>query len=151
LSQSDSTLELHKRVLVDLDQREAAVMKQVAEARRVLEQALAHCAVERTNIEQERAVLVQAEKLYRRFLEADGGGVPEDNAAAAQPELPQQQGELCVEAPAPEPCVKEPAPEPSVMDLRRQLWQENQTDGVTQRAAWAVGPPPPGAPLGPPV
>jgi len=151
LSQSHSTLELHKRVLVDLDQREAAVEKQVAEARRVLEHAHAHCAAERTSIEQDRAVMAQAEKLYRRFLdETDGGGVPEDNAATAQADLAPQQGELCAEEP--EPCVEEPAPEPSlVMDLRRQLWQEHQTDGVTQRAAWAVGPPPPGAPLGPPV
>jgi hypothetical protein len=153
LSQSHSTLELHKRILVDLDQRAAAVEKQVAEARRVLEQALAHCAAERTSIEQDRAVMVQAEKLYRRFLdETDGGGAPEDNAATAQADLAPQQGEPCVEEPAPEPCVGEPAPEPSlVMDLRRQLWQEHQTDGVTQRAARAVGPPPPGAPLGPPV
>ena len=155
LSPSHSTLELHKRVLVDLDQREAAVEKQVAEARRVLEQALAHCAAERTNIEQDRAVMVQAEKLYRRFLdETDGGGAPEDNAATAQADLAPQQGEPCVEEPARGPCVEEPAPEPSpslVMDLRRRLWEEHQTDGVTQRAAWAVGPPPPGAPLGPPV
>jgi hypothetical protein len=152
LSQSHSTLELHKRVLADLDQREAAVVQQVAEARRVLEQTLAQCAAERTSIEQERAVLVQAEKLYSRFLETNGGRVSEDNAAAVQAELVPQQGEQYVEASAPEPRMEAPAPEPSlVMALRRQLWQEHQTDGVTQRAAWAVGPPPPGAPLGPPV
>ena len=56
LSQSHSTLELHQRVLADLDQREAAVVEKEAEARRVLEQALAHCAAERTSIEQDRAV-----------------------------------------------------------------------------------------------
>jgi hypothetical protein len=101
------------------------------------------------------APMVQAEKLYRRFLdETDSDGVPEDNAATVQADLAPQQGEPRVEEPARGPCVEEPAPEPSpslVMDLRRQLWQEHQTDGVTQRAARAVGPPPPGAPLGPPV
>ena len=33
LSQSHSTLELHQRVLADLDQREAAVVEKEAEAR----------------------------------------------------------------------------------------------------------------------
>ena len=149
LSQSHSTLELHQRVLADLDQREAAVVEKEAEARRVLEQALAHCAAERTSIEQDRAVLEQAEKLYRRFIDTDGGGVPADNMA--QPEPAPQQEPCVMDAPASPPppadggaCVTEP----SVMDLRRQLWKENQMDGVTQREAWAADQPPPNAPVG---
>jgi hypothetical protein len=113
-------------------------------------------------------VLEQAEKLYRRFIDTDGRGVPEDNMA--QPEPPPQ-GELSVmEEPASTPqepsemeesasspqessAMKEPVlseREPSVMDLRRQLWKENQMDGVTQREAWAADQPPPNAPVGPP-
>jgi hypothetical protein len=145
LSQSHSTFELHKRVLVDLDQREATVLKQEAEARRVLEQALAHCAAERTSIEQDRAVMVQAEKLYRRFLdETDEGGVPEDNAA--QREEPSAREEFAAGEPS---GPQESGPrEPSVMELRRLLWNENQMDGMKQREAWAADQPPPGAPVG---
>jgi hypothetical protein len=139
MSQAHSTLELHQRVLADLDQREAAVVEHEAEARSVLEQALANCAAKRTSIEQERVVLVQAEKLYRRFIEMNGGGVPEDNAP--QPE-PVQQAEQDESAP--------PLREPSVMELRRLLWNDNRMDGVMQHEAWVAGQPPPGAPMGPP-
>jgi hypothetical protein len=100
-------------------------------------------------------VLEQAEKLYRRFIDTDGRGVPEDNMA--QPE-PEPQGELsAMEEPASSPressAMKEPGlpeRESSVMDLRRQLWKENQMDGMTQREAWAADQPPPNAPVGPP-
>jgi hypothetical protein len=138
---SHSTLELHQRVLADLDQREAAVLEQEAEARRMLEQALANCAAKHTSIEQERVVLVQAEKLYRRFIETSEGGVPRDNASQPEP----AQGEQSVmDEPA------RPLREPSVMELRRQLWKDNQMDDITQRQAWVSGQPPPNAPMGPP-
>jgi hypothetical protein len=168
LSQSHSTLELHQRVLADLDQREAVVVEQEAKARRVLEQALAHCAAERTSIEQDRAVLEQAEKLYRRFIDTDGPRVPEDNMA--QPEPPPRELLSVMEEPASPPqessAMKEPASperepsvmmepalperEPSVMELRRQLWKDNQMDCIMQREAWAADRPPPDAPVGPP-
>jgi hypothetical protein len=151
LSQSHSTLELHQRVLADLDQREAAVMEQEAEARRVLEQALAHCAAERTSIEQDRAVLEQAAKLYRRFIDTGGGKVPEDNVAQPEP-APEQEPCVMDEPASPPPAADGGAcvAEPSVMELRRQLWKENQMDGIAQREAWAADQPPPNAPTGPP-
>ena len=62
--------ELHERVLVDLERRDSAVREQESEARRLLEQALAQCRAERAAIANERAVLAQAEQLYRRFLGA---------------------------------------------------------------------------------
>jgi hypothetical protein len=136
LSQSHSIFELHERVLADLEQRKAAVLEQEAEARRVLEQTLAHCAAKCTSIEQDRAVLVQAENLYRRFIDTDGD-VPEGDAAQPEP------------APQREPLVmEEQRPEPSVMELRRQLWNEHQIDGISQREAWAAQEPLPNAPTG---
>ena len=100
-------------------------------------------------------MLEQAEKLYRRFVDNDGREVPEDSIARPEPLPP---GELSVmeesaSPPREPPVMADPASslrEPSVMDLRRQLWKENQMDGVTQREAWAADEPPPNAPVGPP-
>ena len=115
---SNPALELHERVLADLDRRGAAVVEQEAEARRVLEQALARCAAARTNIDQDRAVLEQAGKLYRQFIETNPGSVPEANAAPPAP-VPEGRSVLS--------------------DLRRQLWHEyeGQSDDVSaQRTSW---------------
>jgi len=74
LSQLDAVLELHERVLADLERRGVAIQERENEARRALEQILAQCAVERTSIAQEKSVLAQAAELYRRF--ADTSGTP---------------------------------------------------------------------------
>ena len=68
MTQSNPTLELHGRVLIDLDRRDSTVREKEREARRLLEQALAQCGAERAAIANERAVLSHAEQLYRRFL-----------------------------------------------------------------------------------
>ncbi len=70
MNQLDAVLELHKRVLADLERRGAAVQERENEARRALEQALAQCAAERASITQEKSVLAQAAELYRRFAGA---------------------------------------------------------------------------------
>jgi hypothetical protein len=74
-------LELNERVLTELDRRDAAVGERENEARLALEQALARCASERAAIAQEKTVLVQAQQLYLRFLEAPGAST----ADAVQP------------------------------------------------------------------
>ena len=95
-------------------------------------------------------MLEQAERLYRRFIDTDGRGVPEDNMALPEP-APQQKP-CVIDGPASPPPADGGArvTEPSVMDLRRQLWKENLMDGVTQREAWPADQPPPNAPVGPP-
>jgi hypothetical protein len=70
LGQLDAVLELHSRVLVDLERRGAAIQERENEARRVLEEILAECAAERTSIAQEKSLLAQAAELYRRFTGA---------------------------------------------------------------------------------
>ena len=70
MSQLDAVLELHERVLAELERRGAAVQERENEARRALEQILAQCAAERTSIAQEKSVLTQAAELYRRFADA---------------------------------------------------------------------------------
>lgn len=67
---NNATLELHQRVLADLDRRDLAVGDKEGEARRLFEQVLAQCSAERTAIAGERNVLMQAEELYVRFLSA---------------------------------------------------------------------------------
>jgi len=70
LSQLDAVLELHKRVLADLERRGVAIQERENEARYALEQVLAQCAAERTSIAQEKSVLAQAAELYHRFAGA---------------------------------------------------------------------------------
>jgi hypothetical protein len=70
LSQLEAVLELHTRVLADLERRGAAIEERENEARRALEQALVQCAAERASITQEKSVLAQAAELYRRFAGA---------------------------------------------------------------------------------
>jgi hypothetical protein len=98
LDQWDSMLALHERLLSDLDRRDASIGEQENEARRALEQALARCASERSAIAQEKAVLVQAQQLYRRFL-----GTPPATAATmdqvAQPSEMLELVDSSVEAP----------------------------------------------------
>src|SRR5258708_7272511 len=71
LSQINPALELHKRIMADLDRRDAAVVKQEADARRALEQAIADCAAQRARTDQERILLTQAGQLYQRFSEEE--------------------------------------------------------------------------------
>lgn len=68
MSELDAVLELHERVLADLERRGVAIQERENEARRTLEQVLSQCAVERTSIAQEKSVLAQAAELYRRFV-----------------------------------------------------------------------------------
>lgn len=107
MAQSNPTLELHERVLADLDRRDSVIMAQEAEARRVLEQALACCAADRERIEQERVVLLQAGKLYRRFMETSRV-VLEADAAPPAPALTERPVHQEVDAapPAPEPAKR---------------------------------------------
>lgn len=67
---NDATLELHQRVLADLDNRELNVGVKESEARRLFEQVIEQCSAERAAIASEREVLMQAEELYVRFLAA---------------------------------------------------------------------------------
>ena len=75
-------LQLHERVVAELDRRLTAVEEQEAEARQLLEEALARCASERAVIAQERTVLEQAEQVYRRFLQTS---VVAQTEVAAEP------------------------------------------------------------------
>jgi hypothetical protein len=146
ISSDHPTLELHKRILAELDHREAAVGEQEALARQTLAQVLAHCAAERASIDQDRAVLVQADSLCRRFIETNGSEYSEINASeAGQAPEPVREPEP---APEVERAQEEPAPREfsSVMALRRTLWKENQLDEIAQRTAWRVGEPPSTAP-----
>jgi hypothetical protein len=73
LIQLNSMLELHERVLGDLERRDSSVTEQENEARRALEKTLAQCAADRASIVQERTVLLQAQQLYHRFLGSGSG------------------------------------------------------------------------------
>ena len=77
MGQLDAVLELHERLLAELERRGVAIQERENEARHALEQILAQCAAERTSIAQEKSVLAQAGELYRRF--ADVGGTPPAN------------------------------------------------------------------------
>jgi hypothetical protein len=79
LSQLDAVLELHGRVLADLERRGTAIQERENEARRVLEQVLAQCAAERATIAQEKLVLAQAAELYSRFAGASNALASIDN------------------------------------------------------------------------
>jgi hypothetical protein len=67
---NNPTLELHQRILADLDHRDLGVGEKESEARRLFEQVIAQCSAERAAIASERKVLTQAEELYIRFLAA---------------------------------------------------------------------------------
>jgi hypothetical protein len=82
LSQLDAVLELHERVLTDLERRGVAIQERENEARRALEQVLAQCAIERTSIAQEKSVLAQAAELYRRFADASDRPASTNNLPA---------------------------------------------------------------------
>jgi hypothetical protein len=79
LSQLDAVLELHGRVLADLERRGTAIQERENEARRVLEQVLAQCAAERAAITHEKLVLAQAAELYSRFAGASNALASIDN------------------------------------------------------------------------
>jgi hypothetical protein len=76
------TLELHRRILSDLDLREDAATEKEAAARKALEEALQDIAADRQAIKQYRELLAQAEKLYQTFVGANRSG---DSAALRQP------------------------------------------------------------------
>lgn len=79
MSQLDAVLELHARVLRDLERRGAAIQERENEVRLSLEQILAQCAAERTSIAQEKSVLAQAAELYRRFTGASNAPASANN------------------------------------------------------------------------
>jgi hypothetical protein len=113
LPQLSPTLELHKRVLADLERRDTAIGEREREARRLLEQAIAQCNAERTAIATERKVLMQAEQLYLRFLAAS------ETISANQPlqELVQLETEKpdSAEAATPEPELVAAVEPPAIM------------------------------------
>lgn len=85
MNQADSTLDLHRRILEDLDRRDADVAVQEDQARKVLEDALAQCAAARASIDRERGLLTQVGQLYQQFLETHADVVPEISAPAPAP------------------------------------------------------------------
>ena len=78
----NAVVELHERILNDLEQRAAKIEERENEARRALEQILAQCAANRASIAQEKMILSQAQGLYVRFL---GGGDPAPPTIVQQP------------------------------------------------------------------
>jgi hypothetical protein len=65
------TLDLHRRILSELELREAATREQETEARRALDNALQGIAAERRAIKQCRDLLTQAATLYKSFVGKD--------------------------------------------------------------------------------
>ena len=132
LTQFDTTLDLHERLLTDLVRRDAAVAEQEAEARRALEQALAHCAAEHASIDQDRVLLMQVGQLYRRFIEANGGKVPEPDAvspkltAQASPSKPEQDAGPRVDRPTLVDSSIESQIATTIRGLRSQLIAEQE-------------------------
>jgi outer membrane biosynthesis protein TonB len=101
------TLDLHRRILSELELREAATREQETEARRALDSALQNIAAERRAIKQCRDLLTQAATLYKSFVGSDRATTKTDvpqpieaPVAAADPEL----------APAQSSAGDEPAP-----------------------------------------
>lgn len=84
MSPLDAVLELHERVLADLERRGAAIQERENEARQALEQILAQCAAQRTSIAQEKSVLAQAAGLYRRFAGVSKTPAPTSKLQAAE-------------------------------------------------------------------
>ncbi len=109
------TLDLHRRILSELELREAATKEQETEARRALDNALQSIAAERRAIKQCRDLLTQAATLYKSFVGKDRvttqSDVPQPTEApvtAAAPELTvapavagNEPSPLATEAPAP--------------------------------------------------
>ena len=80
-----STRELHDQIAAGLQQREHAVERREAEARKMLEQTLASCAEERASIGRERSLLVAVEKLYRQHAHGDPREVPRTDGVPSAP------------------------------------------------------------------
>jgi hypothetical protein len=142
LAELAPALELHQQVLADLDRRDAAIVEREAEARRVLEQALADCAAEHTRIDQEKQLLTQASQLYRRFLENKQQQMPASpSIASPEPEPPPPVREAQPWAPAPqqEPQVEQlalvdSATESQIADTIRDIRNQLITDRRGMRA-----------------
>ena len=141
--QLSKTLELHERVLSGLERRDAAVREKEGEARRLLEQALAQCTAERAAIAQERAVLTQAEQLYRRFLGACDVLIPATDTGQTSPETEEQE-------PPAAPSIEWPGPdefglgsdiETRVRELRSDLCDQVTLENAsTQKSPKWTGP-----------
>ncbi len=74
------TLELHRRILSELDLRDGAITEKEVAARKAFEEAQRNIAAERQAIKQHRELLAQAESLYQSFAGTDQSG----NSAALQ-------------------------------------------------------------------
>ena len=101
------TLDLHRRILSELEIRETATEEQETEARRALDNALQSIAAERRAIKQCRDLLTQAATLYKSFVGKDRVTTQSDvlqpteaPVAVAAPEL----------TPAPAVASDEPSP-----------------------------------------
>jgi hypothetical protein len=75
------TLELHRRILSDLELREYAAAEKEAVARKAFEEALQNIVAERQAIKQYRELLAQAENLYQSFV-----GVDQNVSSAIHPQ-----------------------------------------------------------------
>ncbi len=116
------TLDLHRRILSELELREAATKDQETEARTALEIALQSIAAERRAIKQCRDLLTQAATLYESFVGKDRvatqSDVPqptESPVAVAAPEVtpaPAEPLPLATEAPASDANVPQPTESP---------------------------------------
>jgi hypothetical protein len=128
------TLDLHSRILSELELREAASKEQETEARRALDNALQSIAAERRAIKQCRDLLTQAATLYKSFVgndrvttQTDVPQPTEAPAAAAAPALtpaPAVAGDepslLATESPSPYANVPQPT-EPPVTGAASEL------------------------------
>lgn len=101
------TLDLHRRILSELELREAATREQETEARRALDSALQSIAAERRAIKQCRDLLTQAATLYKSFVGSDRATTKTDVPQPIEAPVAAADTEL---APAPSAAGDEPAP-----------------------------------------
>lgn len=122
-----STLQLHEQITAGLQQREHAIERREAEARKILEQVLASCTEERASIGREKALLVEVQELYKRHAGGDPREVPQAEWAQPTPEhpppLPPTVRKAILEPDEPTPLVA-PGTEDQVAVTIRNLRQE---------------------------
>jgi hypothetical protein len=81
-----NVLDLHRRILSDLDLRETATTEKEAAARKAFEEALHNIAAERQAINQYRNVLAEAQHLYQNFAGTSQDGT--SGTASGPSEVP---------------------------------------------------------------
>ena len=103
------TLDLHRRIIGELNLRESVIKEQEGAARRALEDALQNIAAEKHAIKQCRELLSQAEMLYQSFAGESRFGprpdIPQPAVAPIPPAVPQ---------PTPDPAATVAAGEPAL-------------------------------------